>query len=191
MDYLFLLFSAIFINNMVLARFLGLCPFLGASKKVETAMGMGLATAFVLTLASIASYLINTYVLEVYDLVYLRTVMFIVVIAAIVQFTEMLVRKSSPLLYNILGIYLPLITTNCAVLGIALMNVQENNNFLASAVYGLGGALGFTLVMVLFASLRERVEVANIPQSFQGAPIALLSAGFMALGFMGFAGMDK
>jgi electron transport complex protein RnfA len=189
-EYLLLLFSTIFVNNLVLSRFLGLCPFMGVSRKLETAVGMGLATAFVLTLASICSYIANRYLLQPFDLQFLKTVTFILVIAVIVQFTEMVIRKTSPLLYNVLGIYLPLITTNCAVLGVALLNVQESNNFIRSALYGFGGALGFTLVMILFASIRERIEVADVPLSFRGAPISLVTAGFMAVAFMGFAGMD-
>lgn len=189
MEYLTLLFATIFVNNMVLSRFLGLCPFMGVSKKLETALGMGLATAFVLTLASICSYLANEYLLQPLQLGYLKTVTFILLIAVIVQATEMIIHKTSPLLYNVLGIFLPLITTNCAVLGIALLNVQEDNNFIKSALYGFGGAVGFTLVMILFASIRERLEVADVPISFQGAPIAFITAGFMSVAFMGFSGM--
>jgi electron transport complex protein RnfA len=189
MEYLQLLFVTVFVNNIVLVRFLGLCPFMGVSKRLTTAMSMGLATAFVLTLSSVCSYLAETYVLAPLGLAYLRTVTFILLIAVIVQFTEMLLHKTSPLLYNALGIFLPLITTNCAVLGVALLNVQERHDFVASAVYGFGAALGFTLVMVLFAAARERLEVADVPLSFQGAPIALIQAGFMAVAFMGFVGM--
>jgi electron transport complex protein RnfA len=188
-EYLLLLFSTIFVNNMVLSRFLGLCPFMGVSRKLDTAVGMGMATAFVLTLSSICSYLADKFLLQPFDLGFLKTITFILVIAVIVQFTEMVVRKTSPLLYNVLGIYLPLITTNCAVLGVALLNVQEGNNFIRSALYGLGGAIGFSMVMILFASIRERIEVADVPLSFRGAPISLLTAGFMAVGFMGFSGM--
>ncbi|HIA07797.1 MAG TPA: electron transport complex subunit RsxA [Chromatiaceae bacterium] len=188
-EYLTLLFATIFVNNMVLSRFLGLCPFMGVSKKLEPAIGMGLATAFVLTLASVCSYLANEYLLQPFGLEYLKTVTFILVIAVIVQGTEMVLRKTSPLLHSVLGIYLPLITTNCAVLGIALLNVQEDNNFVRSALYGFGGATGFTLVMVLFASIRERLELADVPESFRGAPIALMTAGLMSVAFMGFAGM--
>ncbi len=188
-EYLLLLFGTIFVNNLVLSRFLGLCPFMGVSRKLETAIGMGLATAFVLTLASVCSYLANRYLLQPLQLEFLKTLTFILVIAVIVQFTEMVIRKTSPLLYNVLGIYLPLITTNCAVLGVALLNVQAQNSFLQSAFYGFGGALGFTLVMILFASIRERIEVADVPLSFRGAPIALMTAGFMAVAFMGFSGM--
>ncbi len=188
-EYLTLLFGTIFVNNLVLSRFLGLCPFMGVSKRLETAVGMGLATAFVLTLASASSYLANTYLLQPLGLGYLKTVTFILVIAVIVQFTEMAIHRTSPLLYNLLGIYLPLITTNCAVLGVALLNAQASNGFIDSALYGFGGAIGFTLVMVLFASIRERLEVADVPAAFRGAPIALVTAGFMSVGFMGFTGM--
>ena len=188
-EYAAFLLSTIFVNNIVLARFLGLCPFMGVSKKLGPALGMGLATMFVLTLSSVSSYLANHYFLEPLGLEYLKTITFILLIAVTVQFTEMYVHKSSPLLYNVLGIYLPLITTNCAVLGIALLNVQENNSFMKSALYGLGGAMGFVLVLVLFAAMRERIEVGDVPESFKGAPIALVTAGFMAVAFMGFSGM--
>lgn len=189
-EYLLFLLGTVFVNNIVLTRFLGLCPFMGVSKKLEVAFGMGLATMFVLTLASVCSYLANHYFLEPLGLEYLKTATFILLIAVIVQFTEMYVQKVSPLLYNVLGIYLPLITTNCAVLGIALLNVQEANNFLKSALYGFGSAVGFILVMILFASMRERIDVADVPRSFRGAPIALVTAGFMSVAFMGFAGLD-
>jgi len=190
-EYLLFLFGTIFVNNMVLSRFLGLCPFMGASRKLSTAIGMGFATSFVLTLSAVLGYVTNEYLLEPFDITFLRTVCFILVIAVIVQFTEMVVHKTSPMLYSVLGIYLPLITTNCAVLGVALLNVQESNGFLKSALYGFGAAAGFTLVMILFASLRERTDAADVPLSFRGAPLALLTAGLMAVGFMGFAGMDK
>ena len=188
-DYAAFFLGTIFVNNIVLARFLGLCPFMGVSKRLEPAIGMGLATTFVLTLSSVSSYLANHYFLEPLGLEYLKTITFILLIAVIVQFTEMYVHKSSPLLYNVLGIYLPLITTNCAVLGIALLNVQENNTFMKSALYGFGGALGFVLVLVLFAAVRERLEVGDVPECFKGAPIALVTAGFMAVAFMGFSGL--
>ena len=188
-EYLTLLFATIFVNNLVLSKFLGLCPFMGVSKKLESAIGMGMATAFVLTLSSILSYIANKYLLIPFEIEYLKTVVFILLIAVVVQVTEMMVHKTSPVLYNVLGIYLPLITTNCAVLGVALLNVQENNNFIFSALYGLGGAIGFTLVMVLFSSIRERLEIADVPLSFRGTPIALITAGFMSVAFMGFSGM--
>lgn len=188
-EYLALLFGTIFVNNLVLSRFLGLCPFMGVSKKLETALGMGMATAFVLTLASASSYLVNTHLLQPLGLDYLRTVTFILVIAVIVQFTEMVMHRTSPVLYNLLGIFLPLITTNCAVLGVALLNVQSGHGFVGSAIYGFGGAIGFTLVMVLFAATRERLEVADVLPAFRGTPIALITAGFMSVAFMGFSGM--
>ncbi len=188
-EYLTLLFGTIFVNNLVLSRFLGLCPFMGVSKKADTALAMGMATAFVLTLSSVSSYLASTYLLKPLGLEYLKTVTFILLIAVIVQFTEMVLHKTSPLLYKVLGIFLPLITTNCAVLGVALLNVQQDHDFIASALYGFGGAVGFTLVMVLFASIRERLDVGDVMPSFRGAPIALVTAGFMSVAFMGFAGM--
>ena len=189
--YLLILISTILVNNFVLVKFLGLCPFMGVSQKLETAMGMGLATTFVLTLASMTSYLVNIYLLVPLDLTYLRTISFILVIATIVGFTEMVVHKSSPLLYKVLGIYLPLITTNCAVLGVALLNVQENNGFIGSILYGAGAALGFTLVLVLFAAMRERIASADVPALIKGNAIALITAGLMSLAFMGFTGLIK
>jgi electron transport complex protein RnfA len=190
-EYALILISTLLVNNFVLVKFLGLCPFMGVSRKLETAMGMGLATTFVLTLSSITSYLVNQYLLVPLELEYLRTITFILVIAAIVGLTEMIVHKTSPLLYKVLGIYLPLITTNCAVLGVALLNVQESNGFIASALYGMGAALGFTLVLVLFAAMRERLIVSDVPTPFRGNAIALITAGLMSLAFMGFAGLVK
>jgi electron transport complex protein RnfA len=190
-EYALILVSTILVNNFVLVKFLGLCPFMGVSRKLETAMGMGLATTFVLTLSSVTSYLVNQYLLEPLEIEYLRTISFILIIAAIVGFTEMVVHKTSPLLYKLLGIYLPLITTNCAVLGVALLNVQESNGFFASALYGFGAAIGFTLVLVLFAAMRERVDVADVPAPFKGNAIAMITAGLMSLAFMGFAGLIK
>jgi electron transport complex protein RnfA len=186
-----ILVATVLVNNFVLVKFLGLCPFMGVSRKLETAAGMALATTFVLTLSSVCSYLVNAWLLAPLGLEYLRTIAFILVIAALVQFTEMVVQKTSPLLYQVLGIYLPLITTNCAVLGVALLNIQAAHSFLESMVYGLGAALGFSLVMVMFAGIRERIAVADVPLPFQGAAIALITAGLMALGFMGFAGLVK
>jgi len=190
-EYALILVSTILVNNFVLVKFLGLCPFMGVSRKLETATGMGLATTFVLTLSSVCSYLANTYLLAPLGLEYLRTITFILVIAAVVQFTEMVVRKTSPLLYQVLGIFLPLITTNCAVLGVALLNVQEEHGFLQSALYGFGAAVGFSLVLVLFAAIRERVTAADVPRPFQGASVALITAGLMSLAFMGFSGLVK
>jgi electron transport complex protein RnfA len=189
-EYLLILISAVFVNNIVMVKILGLCPFMGVSKKLEAAIGMGAATTFVLTLASGASYLINQYLLGP-ELSYLTTLSFIVVIAGIVQFTEMVVQKTSPVLYQVLGIYLPLITTNCAVLGIPLLNVQAKHNFMESIFFGMGGALGFTLVMVLFAGMRERMEGADVPMIFKGSAIAMITAGLMSLSFMGFSGLIK
>ncbi|MBI5919508.1 MAG: electron transport complex subunit RsxA [Nitrosomonadales bacterium] len=189
-SYLLILISTVFVNNIVMVKILGLCPFLGVSKKLEAAVGMGAATTFVLTLGSGASYLISEYLLGP-DLAYLTTLSFIVVIAGIVQFTEMVVEKTSPELYQTLGIYLPLITTNCAVLGIPLLNVQEKHNFMESLLFGAGGAIGFSLVLILFAGIRERMETADVPGVFKGSAIALVTAGLMSLAFMGFSGLIK
>ncbi len=188
-EYALILIGTILVNNFVLVKFLGLCPFLGVSSKVETAIGMGMATTFVLTLASVLSYLVNSYLLIPLGIEYLRLIAFILVIAAVVQFTEMVIHKSSPLLYQLLGIFLPLITTNCAVLGVALLNIQEEHTFVSSALYGFGAAVGFSLVLVLFAALRERVDVADVPRPFQGSAVALITAGLMSMAFMGFAGL--
>lgn len=188
--YLLILISTVFVNNIVMAKILGLCPFMGVSKKLETAIGMGLATTFVLTLASGASYVVNEYLLGT-ELFYLRTLSFIVVIAGIVQFTEMFIHKTSPMLYQVLGIYLPLITTNCAVLGIPLLNVQARHNFVESLFFGAGGAIGFSMVLVLFAAVRERIETCDVPAPFKGTSIAMVTAGLMSLAFMGFSGLVK
>ncbi|TVP86450.1 MAG: electron transport complex subunit RsxA [Thioalkalivibrio sp.] len=189
MEYALILVSTILVNNFVLVKFLGLCPFMGVSRKVETATGMGLATTFVLTLSAVSSYLINEYLLIPLGLEYLRTIAFILVIAAVVQFTEMVVHKTSPLLYNVLGIFLPLITTNCAVLGVALLNVQEAHGFVESALYGFGAAVGFSIVLILFSAIRERIAAADVPVPFRGSAIAMITAGLMSLGFMGFSGL--
>ncbi|KHF25321.1 electron transport complex subunit RsxA [Solemya velum gill symbiont] len=188
-EFALILVSTILVNNFVLSKFLGLCPFMGVSRKLETATGMGLATTFVLTLSSICSYLVNEYLLAPLGIEYLRTIAFILVIAFVVQFTETVMHKTSPLLYRVLGIFLPLITTNCAVLGVALLNIQEQHNFIESAIYGFGAALGFSLVLVLFAAIRERVSVADVPAIFQGNAIALITAGLMSMAFMGFSGL--
>jgi len=189
-NYFLILIGTVFVNNIVLAKILGLCPFMGVSKKLEAAIGMGMATAFVLTLASGASYLVNQYLLGP-ELIYLRTLSFIIVIAGIVQFTEMFIRKTSPVLYQALGIYLPLITTNCAVLGIPLLNVQENHNFVESLLFGFGGAVGFALVLTTFAAMRERLEGADVPLPFKGSAIAMVTAGLMSIASMGFSGLVK
>jgi len=190
-EYALILISTILVNNFVLVKFLGLCPFLGVSRKLETATGMALATTFVLTLSSICSYLANEYLLAPFGLEYLRTITFILVIAAVVQLTEMIVHKTSPILYQVLGIFLPLITTNCAVLGVALLNVQTKHGFIESALYGLGASLGFSMVLILFAAMRERITVADVPEPFKGPSIALVTAGLMSIAFMGFAGLVK
>lgn len=190
-EYALILVSTVLVNNFVLVKFLGLCPFMGVSRKLETSIGMALATTFVLTLSSVCSYLVNAYLLVPLGLEYLRTIGFILVIAVVVQFTEMVVHKTSPLLYQVLGIFLPLITTNCAVLGVALLNVQEQHGFLQSAVYGFGAAVGFSMVLILFAALRERILVADVPMAFRGPAIALITAGLMSLAFMGFSGLIK
>ncbi len=190
-EYALILISTVLVNNFVLVKFLGLCPFMGVSKKLETAMGMALATTFVLTLSSVCSYLANEYLLAPFGLEYLRTITFILVIAVVVQFTEMVVHKTSPLLYKVLGIFLPLITTNCAVLGVALLNVQQEYGFIESVVYGFGAAVGFSLVLILFAAMRERIVVADVPVAFRGPAIALITAGLMSMAFMGFSGLVK
>ncbi len=192
-EYLIILIGAVFVNNIVLVKILGLCPFMGVSKKLEAAIGMGAATAFVLTLASGASYLIYHFLLVPFELTYLSTLSFIVVIAGIVQFTEMYIKKASPMLYQVLGIYLPLITTNCAVLGVPLLIAQNELQYtlLKALWFGLGSALGFTLVMVLFAGIRERLDGADIPGIFKGSAIAMVTAGLMSLAFMGFSGLVK
>lgn len=188
-EYALLLIGAVLVNNFVLVQFLGLCPFMGVSNKLETAMGMSAATTFVLTLASACSYLTFNYLLVPLGLEYLRTISFILVIAVVVQFTEMVVRKSSPLLHRVLGVYLPLITTNCAVLGVALLNINKAHNFTQTLFYGFGAAVGFSLVLVLFAAMRERLAVADVPEHFQGAAIGMITAGLASLAFMGFAGL--
>jgi len=188
-NYALLLIGTVLVNNFVLVKFLGLCPFMGVSRKLETAVGMGFATTFVLTLSSLCAYLVNSYLLEPLSIEYLRIIAFILVIAVTVQFTEMVMHKTSPMLYQVLGIFLPLITTNCAVLGVALLNFQARRGLLDSTLYGFGAALGFSLVLVLFAAMRERVAVADVPGPFRGNPIALVTAGLMSLAFMGFAGL--
>ena len=190
-EFLLLLISTVLVNNFELEKFLGLCPFMGVSGKLETAIGMSMATTFVLTLASLCSYLVDYYLLAPLDLLYLRTLAFILVIAVVVQFTEMVVHKTSPTLYRLLGIFLPLITTNCAVLGVALLNVNARHNFVNSVVYGFGAAVGFSLVLILFAAMRERLAAADVPLPFKGAAIAMITAGLMSLAFMGFSGLVK
>ena len=180
--------GAVLANNFIFSQFLGICPFLGVSKKVDTAVGMGVAVTFVMGLASAITWLVNLLLVQL-GLEYMQTVAFILVIASLVQFIEMFLQKSMPSLYTALGVYLPLITTNCAVLGVALLNIQNNYNFISSVVYGITGGLGFLLAIVLFASIRERLAFADYPKSFEGFPIALVTAGLMALAFMGFSGL--
>ena len=181
--------GAILANNFIFSQFLGCCPFLGVSKKVDTAVGMGVAVTFVMGLASAVCFVVNRFILIPLDLAYMQTVAFILVIASLVQFIEMFLQKSMPSLYTALGVYLPLITTNCAVLGVVLLNVQNNYNFISSVVYGITGCLGFLLAIVLFASIRERLVFADYPKCWDGFPIALITAGLMALAFMGFSGL--
>jgi len=189
-EYLLLLVTTVLINNVLLSKFLGLCPFMGVSNKLDTALSMGLATTFVLTLSAMASWLVEHYMLIPLQVPFLRILSFILVIAAIVQFTEMVIHKTSPVLYQVLGIYLPLITTNCAVLGVALLTVQENLNFLQSTMYGFGSSLGFTVVMIIFAGIRERLTVSQVPAAFSGIPIAFITAGLLSMAFMGFSGLS-
>lgn len=184
-----ILISTVLVNNFVLVQFLGLCPFMGVSRKLDTSTGMALATTFVLTLSAASSWLVEHWLLQPLGLEYLRTLSYIVVIAAMVQLTEMWVRKSSPLLHEVLGIYLPLITTNCAVLGVALLNVRKELSFAEAVMYGFGASVGFSLVLILFAGIRERIAAADVPKAFQGAPISLITAGLMSLAFMGFSGL--
>lgn len=190
MNYILLFLSIVLVNNVITSQFLGICPFLGVSKKVDTAVGMGVAVTFVLGLASVITYFIQK-LLIVTSSEYLQTIAFILVIAAIVQFVEMVIKKMSPSLYQALGVYLPLITTNCAVLGIALVNVQNNYNLVATLINGVGAGVGFTLAIVLFAGIRERLELADIPESFQGFPITLIAASLMSIAFLGFTGLIK
>lgn len=190
-DYFLLFIGTVLVNNFVLVKFLGLCPFMGVSGKLETAVGMSIATTFVLTLASALSYIVNSFILKPLNIEYLQTLSFILVIAVMVQLTEMVIHKTSPILYRLLGIFLPLITTNCAVLGVALLNINEQHSFLESLIYGFGAAVGFSLVLILFAAMRERLVAADVPKPFKGASIAMITAGLMSLAFMGFSGLVK
>ncbi|MGB1299473.1 electron transport complex subunit RsxA [Psychrobium sp. nBUS_13] len=188
-EYFLLLIGTVLVNNFVLVKFLGLCPFMGVSSKLESAIGMSMATTFVLTIASLCSFLVNEFLLVPLELEYLRTLSFILVIAFVVQFTEMVVRSTSPALYKMLGIFLPLITTNCAVLGVALLNTNEAHNFIDSIIYGFGAAAGFSLVLILFSAMRERLAASDVPMPFKGASIAMITAGLMSLAFSGFSGL--
>lgn len=190
-ELILIIVGTVLVNNFVLVRFLGLCPFMGVSRNLEAAFGMSMATAFVLTLSSAIAYLMHEYVLLPLQLEYLKTVSFILVIAASVQFTEIMVRRLSPLLHQLLGIYIPLIATNCAVLGVALLNIRDAEGFIQSVFYGFGAAGGFALVLVLFAAVRERLQACDIPRPFRGTAIALMTAGIMSLAFMGFSGMAR
>ena len=189
-EYLVLLISTALVNNVVLVKFLGLCPFMGVSKRLDSALGMGLATGFVIVLAAAVSWILEHWLLFPLGLGYLRIMAFILVIAAVVQFTELVVRKMAPDLYQMLGIYLPLITTNCAVLGLPLINVQEKHSFVTTVVYDFGSSVGFTLALVMFAGLRERLALARVPAAFNGAPVAFVLASLMSLAFMGFSGLN-
>jgi electron transport complex protein RnfA len=188
-DALAILLGTIFVNNFVMVQFLGLCPFMGASQRLDSAIGMAAATTFVLTLACAISYLLEHYLLQPLDLEYLRIIAFIVTIAALVQFSELVIRATQPVLHQVLGLFIPLITTNCAVLGVALLNVRQNNSLFESIFYGLGAAVGFSLMLIVFAALRERQTGADIPAPFQGAAINMITAGLLSLAFMGFTGM--
>jgi Na+-translocating ferredoxin:NAD+ oxidoreductase subunit A len=184
-----ILISAIFVNNFVLSRFLGICPFLGVSKQVETAMGMGMAVTFVMTMASIITYVAQRFILDELGIAYMQTIVFILVIASLVQLVEMVIQKTSYSLYQSLGVYLPLITTNCAVLGLTILNIQNDYNLIELIVHAIGAAIGFSLAIILFAAIRERLELSDIPVVFRGFPSALLTAGLMSLAFMGFMGL--
>jgi len=191
MEYLLIFISAIFVNNIVLSQFLGICPFLGVSKKIDTALGMSAAVAFVLTLSTLVTYVIQNFVLDAFGLAYLQTITFILVIAGLVQLVEIILKKVSPALYRALGVFLPLITTNCCILGVAILVIQKNFDLLTGVIYAFSTALGFGLALVLFAGLREQMRFSAIPKSMQGTPIALLTAGLLAMAFMGFSGVDK
>jgi electron transport complex protein RnfA len=188
-EALVILLTTIFVNNFVTVQFLGLCPFMGASQKFDSAIGMAAATTFVLTLASAVSYLVQNYVLVPFDLEYLRIIVFIVIIASLVQFAEIVIRATQPLLHSILGVFIPLITTNCAVLGVALMNVHQTVSFVSAVLYGFGAALGFSLLLIMFAAIREQQPDDNIPMAFRGTAINMVTAGLLSLAFMGFTGM--
>ena len=187
-SYLTILIGSILVNNYVMNKFMGICPFMGVSKKADTALGMGIAVTFVMGIASAATWAVNEYLLLPLNLAYMQTLVFILVIAALVQLVEMFLQKSLPALYQALGIYLPLITTNCAVLGVALLNIQKGYSFIESLVYGITGGIGFTVAILLFSSVRERLEDCDCPKAFRGFPIALIAAGLLALSFMGFSG---
>lgn len=191
MEYILIFITAVFVNNIVLSQFLGICPFLGVSKKIETAIGMGAAVTFVLALSTLVTFLIQKYVLDVLGLGFMQTISFILVIAALVQMVEIILKKVSPALYQALGVFLPLITTNCCVLGVAILVIQKNYNLLESVVYAVSTALGFALALIIFAGIREQLAMTNIPNSMKGTPIALITAGLLAMAFMGFSGIGS
>lgn len=191
MEYILIFITAIFVNNVILSQFLGICPFLGVSKKVETAMGMGMAVAFVLTIATIVTFLIQKYLLDTLGLGYLQTIAFILVIAALVQMVEIILKKVSPSLYQALGVFLPLITTNCCILGVAILVIQKDFDLLTGVIYAVSTALGFALALIIFAGIREQLEMVNIPKGMKGMSIALVTAGLLAMAFMGFSGVDR
>ena len=191
MEYILIFITAIFVNNIVLSQFLGICPFLGVSKKVETAVGMGAAVAFVLTLSTIVTYVIQKFVLDPFGLAYMQTIAFILVIAALVQMVEIILKKVSPSLYQALGVFLPLITTNCCILGVAILVIQKDFDLLTGIIYAFSTALGFALALIIYAGIREHLRIVNIPKGMQGMPIALITAGLLAMAFMGFSGVDK
>ena len=191
MEYILIFITAIFVNNVVLSQFLGICPFLGVSKKVETASGMGAAVAFVLVIATIVTYLVQKFVLDAFGLEYLQTIAFILIIAALVQMVEIILKKVSPALYQALGVFLPLITTNCCILGVAILVIQNDFDLLTGVIYALATAIGFALAMILFAGIREQLSLVNIPKGMDGMAIALVTAGLLAMAFMGFSGVDK
>lgn len=189
--FILLIISAVLVNNFVLARFLGICPFLGVSRKIETAIGMGMAVIFVITMAATITWLVHMYILVPFQITYMQTIAFILVIAALVQFVEMVVQKTSPALYQALGIYLPLITTNCCVLAVAVLTVQQSFTFMETVVFAIGASVGFALALILFAGIRERLSLSEIPRPFEGTAIALITAGLLSLAFLGFAGLVK
>ena len=191
MEYILIFITAIFVNNVVLSQFLGICPFLGVSKKIETATGMGAAVAFVLVIATIVTYLVQKFVLDAFGLQYLQTIAFILIIAALVQMVEIVLKKVSPALYQALGVFLPLITTNCCILGVAILVIQNDFDLLTGVIYAFATAIGFALAMILFAGIREQLSLVNIPKGMDGMAIALVTAGLLAMAFMGFSGVDK
>jgi electron transport complex protein RnfA len=190
MEYILIFITAVFVNNVVLAQFLGICPFLGVSKKISTAAGMGAAVTFVLTLATLVTFIVQKFVLDVYGLAYLQTIAFILIIAALVQMVEIILKKVSPSLYQALGVFLPLITTNCCILGVAILVIQKDYDLAHGLVYAISTAIGFALAMIVFAGLREQLSMVKLPKAMDGMPIALVTAGLLAMAFMGFSGVD-